>query len=361
VIAVGDLSLNGRFARLLGRRGAGYPLRSVLPDWGGADLVLGNLESPLATAPRASPSKVTLRAAPGSAEALRAARFDALTLANNHVMDFGPDGLAETIAALDAAGIAHAGAGPDEAAAAAPLVLERNGQSIGLLAFCDVEQSSPLYAATGRPGAAALRTDLAERAIRALRPRVDWVILQLHWGTEMARLPSPSQRNLARRLVEAGADLILGHHPHVAQPWELVGGCPVFYSLGNLLFSDMYWRGRVAEGEPFVSRVRIHPLSRQTGWAEVQLRPGRPAEARFVPARVRSDLSVVRDDSARCLSDLERLGRRLRSVDYAAEFSAEAGRAERRLRWVFDWTPLLRRIELKLFQHGLLFLAAEGT
>jgi hypothetical protein len=357
VIGVGDVSLHGRFGRL----GVGQAFRHVRSEWEGADLLLGNLESPLATTGRVAESKVTLRAVPGSVEALRAARFDALALANNHAMDFGPGGLAETMSRLDEAGIPHVGAGPDNDSAVAPLVLERRGQAVGLLSFCDVEQSSPLYATCDGPGVAALKTDEAVRAVRELRPRVDWVVVQLHWGVEMASLPSPGQREQARRLVEAGADLILGHHSHVLQPMEVIAGVPVFYSLGNFLFSDVFWRGRDECDQPFVSCLRIHPISRKSGWAEVELRRGEPTRVRFVPARIRRDLSVVRDESPQRLQDWDRLCRTLEVENYADAFHAEVVRARERLRWVGEWRVLRRRIELTLFKYGLLLFAPEAT
>src|SRR5207302_1349689 len=95
----------------------------------------------------------------------------------------------------------------------------------------------------------------------------------------------------------AGADLILGHHPHVLQPLEWVAGVPVYYSLGNFLFADMYWRGVTPRGDPFVSKLRLHPLSAETGWAEVVLQKGTPTRARLVPARLGADL-VVRPEGA---------------------------------------------------------------
>lgn len=357
VIGVGDLALHGRFARL----GVGQAFRHVQSGWEGADLLLGNLESAPATTGRVAASKVTLRAVPEAVEVLRAAGFDALALANNHAMDFGPGGLAETISQLDAAGIPHVGAGLDDVSAASPLVLERRGQSVGLLSFCDVEQSSPLYATSHAPGVAAFRIDEAVRAVRELRPRVDWVVVQLHWGLEMASLPSPGQREQARRLVEAGADLILGHHPHVLQPMEIIAGVPVFYSLGNFLFSDVFWRGRDECDRPFAACLRVHPISRKTGWAEVVLRRGRPAHVRFVPARTRRDLSVVRDESPDRLREWERLCRTLEVESYADIFHAEVLRARERLRWVVEWRALRRRIELTLFKHGLLLFAPEAT
>ena len=165
---------------------------------GPPDLRLGNLESPITAARKTFPSKLTLRSAPDAAASLRGAGLDCVTLANNHMLDFGAEGLADTQAALDAAGVAHVGAGRDLSAAVAPVVLRRNGQTIGLLAFCLVEQNSPLYAGHDSPGVAVFDVDAAVQSVRALRPSVDWLIVQIHWGVEMSRLPTKQQRQWAR-------------------------------------------------------------------------------------------------------------------------------------------------------------------
>jgi Bacterial capsule synthesis protein PGA_cap len=360
IIAVGDLSLNGRYQGLLQRRGVEHPFQLVLPAWHGADLLLGNLESAVTTAPKAFWPKLTLRSAPLAVAALRTAGFDCLTLANNHLMDYGPQGLADTQAALDAAGIRHAGAGKDAAAASAPVLLHRSGQTIGVLAFCLVEQKSPLYAGPANPGVALFSVEEAVRSIQELRPRVDWLIVQVHWGVEMARLPAPEQREWAGRMAAAGADLIVGHHPHVVQPCETIAGVPVYYSLGNFLFSDMYWRGRSHEGRPFLSKFRMHPLSRRTGWAEVVLTRGQPAVARFHPARLRRDLAVQPEATTHRLQDWKTLCSGLQHRDYLDRAQEEMQRARARIEWGAAWKPLQRRIEMKMLGYGLLPFAVLG-
>jgi poly-gamma-glutamate synthesis protein (capsule biosynthesis protein) len=360
IVAVGDLSFNGRYSRILRRKGVHHPFRFLLPSWQDADLLLGNLESPLTTSPKVSPAKVTLRGARDAPASLRVAGFDCLALANNHLMDYGVAGMEETRAALDAAGIPFTGAGTDAAASLAPVVLHRQEQSIGVLSFCLVEQKSHLFAGRSTPGVAPLEVADAVGRIRDLRSRVDWVVVQLHWGEEMTQLPTPEQRSLARTVAEAGADLIVGHHPHVLQPFEMVGGVPVFYSLGNFLFSDMYWRGRTEGGEAFVSKLRLHPLSRRTGWAEVILERGRPAVAAFHPARLRRDLAVVPAPTEKRRREWQRLCERLHVADYEREAQEELLRGRERTRWRWAWKALHRRIELKLFELGLIPWAAEG-
>ena len=116
-------------------------------------------------------------------------------------------------------------------------------------------------------------------------------------------------------MVAAGADLILGHHPHILQPCG-IAGVPVFYSLGNFLFSEMYWRGCNNAGEHFCCRLRLHPNCRRVGWAEIILRQGNPIEARLRLARLKWSLEVVPDESPGRLADWNRLCRRLEVIDY---------------------------------------------
>lgn len=361
IVAVGDLSFNGRYQALLHTNRGQHVLAAVTPHWQSADLRLGNLEAPLTTAPRAVPCKLALRAPAAAVDVLCAAGFDVLSLANNHAMDFGPDGLSDTLNQLHASGRATVGAGAEEALARAPLVLHRRGQRIGLLAWCAVTQKSPLFAGPCTPGVAELRLETCLRDVRALRAQVDWLIIQVHWGQELAELPSPEQRCWARQMVEAGADLILGHHPHVWQPMEHMDGVPVFYSLGNFVFSDMFWRGQTPRGDAFVSRYRLHPLSHATGWVEVTLQRGRATAVRFRPALLRRDGTVVPQETRCRLHAWETLCQRLASPNYAADYQAEVRRAEARLRWQAAWRSPWRRLELWLFRHGLMPLAVEGT
>jgi poly-gamma-glutamate capsule biosynthesis protein CapA/YwtB (metallophosphatase superfamily) len=362
IIAVGDISFNGGYHRLLERIGPGFPTRRLSPLWAAADLRVGNLESPVvASAPKVEPSKLTLRAAPRALENLACAGIDCVALANNHTMDYGEEGMSETIERLEGVGIAHHGAGRDVNSAQAPAIVERNGQRIGLLAYCDPSCGVTAFAHAGSPGVAALDIDDCCIAIRALRSNVDWVIVQIHWGQEMCRLPSTEQRVQARRMVAAGADLILGHHPHILQPCEWIAGVPVFYSLGNFLFSEMYWRGCNSLGEHYCCRLRLHPDCRQVGWAEIILRQGNPIEARLHPARLKRSLEVVPDESPGRLSDWNRLCRRLEVIDYEAEYAPESRRAAALRDWSYESRSLFRRLETRLFHYGLIPLGSEGT
>lgn len=258
--AVGDVMLARHVAEAAARDGADALFAPVAELLAG-DLAVGNLESPLAEAgagARAGPYR--LIGPPALAAALPAAGFDALGLANNHGLDAGPAGLADSAAALRAAGLAPVGAGHGEAEALAPAMLAAGGLRVALFALNDVLDPAdgpaaglapPDDAAWPSPDFAACegapcpfgRAWLSARAlaaVAAVRADADVVVVMVHWGREYAAEPSARQRAWAARLVAAGADLVLGAHPHVLQPagpLEAGGRAGyVAYSLGNFLF-----------------------------------------------------------------------------------------------------------------------------
>ena len=360
LIAVGDLSLNGNYHRWFQKRAIEFPVREILANWKLADAVVANLESPVTTAGRVAPAKCVLRGASQTADFLKRAGIRAVNLANNHAMDFGPSGLADSIRCLNDAGIEHCGGGSDELSARSPSILEIRGQRIAIHGFCDVEQRSPLYAGPQTAGVARLTEEACLHSIRAIREQVDWVILQLHWGQEMSQLPSPAQRALAARLIEAGADVIIGHHPHVLQPVEYIQGKPVAYSLGNFLFSAMFWRGTKPDGERFASKLRLHPLSRKTAWAEITLSPGRPVTLQMRLARLNQRGCIVPDGGRRRAARWQAMTEALAAGDFDSLVRSELARASSRHAWRWSKRTMLRRMEGLLFRAGLVGRDAEG-
>jgi len=188
-----------------------------------ADLAFVNLESPLTTAPYTG-SRYDLRAMPSAVAALQAAGLDAVSLANNHALDGGEAGLAETIETLSAAGIAGVRDWHDGL-----LVSRRGSEQViryRLLAFDD--------------SVVPLDVESAVQATTAAARRADLVIVSVHWGIEYQTAPSPRQTFIASALAGAGAHLVIGHGPHVLQRIERIGRTLVAYSLGNLLFDQLY-------------------------------------------------------------------------------------------------------------------------
>jgi poly-gamma-glutamate synthesis protein (capsule biosynthesis protein) len=211
---------------------------AIRPAWQGADFFIANLEAPITTPDRPSLEGVRRPRQPLGVEAAFAAEgISAFSLANNHVMDFGVEGLRDTKRSLDAASIGAVGAGESASEADQPLVLEKNGLKIGVLAGCAaVTKRLDGVARRGKPGAAHMTSAWLRRRISRLRPKVDYVVVFAHWGECYRTEWNDRQHDLAVAAVRAGADLVVGCHPHLAQGAELIDGVPVFYSLGNFVY-----------------------------------------------------------------------------------------------------------------------------
>ncbi len=242
--------------------------------WRDADLRIANCEAPLTEEGVPASKLIRMRSPLAAAGWLRALGCDVVSLANNHIMDWGEPGLRSTLRALDESGVRHAGAGADLAAAAAPLVLETNGFRVAFLSWaCTVPVG--FEARADRAGMAAVRvrttfeadallvdeqpgtppwtgTDARAEdtaalcgAIASARRGADAVVVALHWGVP-PQWNAPFQGPLAdyqpplgRAVVEAGADLVLGHHAHTVYGLEAIGPALVCYSLGNFLFHPL--------------------------------------------------------------------------------------------------------------------------
>jgi poly-gamma-glutamate synthesis protein (capsule biosynthesis protein) len=201
-----------------------------------ADVAMVNLECPVTTRGTRVEKPFNFRMHPRFLTALTSAGIDIVNVANNHIYDFGPVGLFDTISYLDSVGIGHVGAGKDVAVARAPLILEVRNTRIAFLGYYGGREAPK--ATRTRPGVADRRVDVIRHDLEALRKSdsVDYVVVNLHWGTEKADRPDKGQVYFAHRVIEAGADLIIGHHPHVLQGVEKYKGGVVVYSLGNLVF-----------------------------------------------------------------------------------------------------------------------------
>jgi poly-gamma-glutamate capsule biosynthesis protein CapA/YwtB (metallophosphatase superfamily) len=294
--AVGDV-MAGRFvAERAAHEGYAAPF-AALADLLAGDLVLGNLESPLTDRrEQLRPGPYRLPAPAAFAPELRVAGFDLLSLANNHALDAGPAGLADAREHLQRVGIATAGVGNTAAEAYQPQLLEAGGLTLAVLAFNDVAdpadgsgRPNPDFAAcTAAAGCQMGRAWLdaqAPAAVAQARNRADLVVVMVHWGREYAPEISPRQRDQAGRLVAAGADLVLGSHPHVLQQAEMLhaGGRAgyVAYSLGNFLFD--------APDDPAISSGAVlQVLLDAAGVAQVNALPLHTAGGQPTPLNVES-------------------------------------------------------------------------
>jgi poly-gamma-glutamate synthesis protein (capsule biosynthesis protein) len=295
LLLVGDVMLGRLMNEVLVREPPEYPWGDTLPILRTADMRVCNLECALADAgqPWSPATKVFhFRSDVKNVAVLRAAGMDAVSLANNHTLDFGYDALGETLRALDADGIARAGAGHDVFEASRPAIVEAHGVRIGILAFTDNE---PEWAATAeRAGVYHVPVELGDArarallaAVRAAKAAVDILIVSAHWGPNWGYHPPQAHISFAHALVEAGADVIFGHSGHVLRGVELYRRRPIIYCAGD--FVDDYAVDKVErndvscifvveleEGE--TQRVRLYPTVIQ----EFQARVAPPNEAQVI-------------------------------------------------------------------------------
>ena len=227
----GDVTLADSFADAIGKD---YKWAfATMDEYRQADLAMVNLENPLTQAStKMSGKQFNFKADPGSVQVLKEGGIDLVNLANNHTMDFQATGLLETTKTLEEANILHVGAGADIKEARRPQIVDVKGQRVAYLGYYGED-----YAATDtKAGTSPIMEDRIAQDIRSIRDQVDWIVVNFHWGQESATHPAPWQVDLAHYTVDQGADVIVGHHPHVLQGAEIYKGRPIAYSMGNFIF-----------------------------------------------------------------------------------------------------------------------------
>jgi poly-gamma-glutamate synthesis protein (capsule biosynthesis protein) len=232
--AVGDVMLDRDVETLMATHGALYPFELVAGLLQNADVTIANLESALTNRGVEQIKAYTFRVDPRFAGGLTQAGIDVVSLGNNHTADYGPEGVEDTIAALDAAGVANSGAGMDEASARRPAFVDAEALRIAFLSYTDIFENT--FAGPGSAGVALATVDAIGADVRAARAQADVVVVSLHFGIEYTDAPQASQQQLARAAIDAGALLVLGSHPHTLQGWEHYGDGLIAYSLGNFIF-----------------------------------------------------------------------------------------------------------------------------
>jgi poly-gamma-glutamate synthesis protein (capsule biosynthesis protein) len=233
LVFAGDTTLDGAPGALIER--GGDPLAAFADLFARADLRVANLECVVATQGTPGYKNYTFRAHPRVLPVLRR-HLDGVTLANNHSGDFGRAAFAEMLGLLQAAGLGQAGGGMNLAQAHTPWIVERQGLRIALLSYNEFMPRS-FEADHNAPGIAWSEDEQVIDDIRQARSvhRADLVISFMHWGWENERTANARQRQLARAMIDAGADAVIGGHPHVTQDIEHYRGRPIVYSVGNFV------------------------------------------------------------------------------------------------------------------------------
>jgi poly-gamma-glutamate synthesis protein (capsule biosynthesis protein) len=302
VSVVGDIMLARRVGASL-RGDFARPLRPMAPRLAAADLTIGNLESTLSRLGPRTQGDDSFGADPRALAGLKLAGFDVLSLGNNHVGDYGDQSLVETRRLVTAGGFVPVGAGRNHAEAWKPAIVSRDGVRFGIVAFNAIGETK--RATATRPGAASVRMEprtgplnaadvaLLRSTIAALRPSVDVVLVMPQWGTQYTHVQVPDQHTVGKAAIDAGADLVIGGHPHWVQGVEVYKGRLIVHSLANFVF-DMDWEDEVREGV----------VLELTYWGSVL------KAARFVPYRISTNTDFAprvvswENGGAEILSDL---------------------------------------------------------
>jgi len=244
LMAVGDIMLGRTVGDLILTSGADQPFVHVADLLNSADVTIGNLESPISLRGEPEDKAYTFRAPPESATSLSLAGFDLVNLANNHALDYGKAAFIDTLQALSDQNIVYTGAGMDEKSAQTPVFIERNGLRIAFLGYLDIPVWKYDYtqwqATTDQPGVAwGFHYDIIG-GVKKASAAADIVIVMMHFGNEYEAVVSQAQINTAHAAIDAGADLVIGSHPHVLQTIELYKDGLIAYSLGNFVFDQFY-------------------------------------------------------------------------------------------------------------------------
>ena len=220
-----------------------YPYEEVREIISSADLAIGTLNATISDYPPHTGCVRTyvLVGSAENADALAESGFDAMSVATNHIKNCGPANCGDraffdTLYNLERVGIEAVGAGADHEEAMQPLVIEVNGVRFGIVSQGQIEQRA--FAGEDSPGIAILNSENIITAVEAARLVSDVVIFMPHWGPEDVPVPNWIQRNLAKEIVDAGADIVVGNHTHVVQAIQEINGVPVFYGLGNFVFDQ---------------------------------------------------------------------------------------------------------------------------
>jgi poly-gamma-glutamate capsule biosynthesis protein CapA/YwtB (metallophosphatase superfamily) len=249
IVAVGDIM----FGRSAGKRlsqhaeGYSYAFSRVADLLNEGDIVFGNLEAPLtdSTKSLSREKKIILKAAPEAITGIKTGGFNILSLANNHMMDYYAEGLEDTINILNEHDILFSGGGKNLEEARKPAIITKKGVSLALLSYSDMvtytyagNPNISYNAGEDKPGLVPRDYKLIKDDIDSIKGKADLIAISLHWGIEESFKISDDQIEFARQLLDDGADMILGHHPHQFQGIEIYKGKPIFYSMGNFLFDQ---------------------------------------------------------------------------------------------------------------------------
>jgi len=270
ILAGGDILLDRGVGRYLESNGFDYPYTGIRDEIKNNSIAFANLEGPLTDRgkPVLKRPELIFRGSTGNVTALKASGFDILNLANNHTMDQGREGLEDTIKLLEENGIKALGAGTTRSEARKPVFIDRGSARIGFLGYNDFPPEGYMIdedkADVTRPDIKTLGEE-----VKAAGVQCDFLVVSFHWGKEFDSYPGKRQREMAKEAIDNGADVVLGHHPHVLQGVEKYKGKLIFYSLGNFIFDK-----------------QLHKGTDEAILIDISVSGGECTEARIIPLRI---------------------------------------------------------------------------
>ncbi|QRG66649.1 CapA family protein [Brevibacillus choshinensis] len=238
---VGDIMLDKSVGNQIGLHGVDYPFQKTVDFLKQADLTIGNLETSVSTRGQAAKKEYTYRSKPQTLQGLVNAGFDVVNLANNHSLDYGMDALFDTMDHLKKVQLGYVGAGKNEEEAFAPDIRTINGKRVAVIGLSHVLPNRQWFAGKNKPGLAhAYSYEPMLTYVKKAVAQSDITIAVMHWNLEYKDNPEPYAREMARKLIDSGVDAVVGSHSHSVMGMELYKGVPIYYSVGNFVFTTSY-------------------------------------------------------------------------------------------------------------------------
>lgn len=237
IAAVGDIMVGNHTSYYIQKYGADYPFDSTRQLLSQTDIAFGNLEAPFTRTGTKFEKTFNFKVPPEYVSGVIGSGIDVVTLANNHILDYGIEGLKSTLSVLDSLGMAHCGAGLNLDQANEPAIVERNGLRVAFLGY-SLTFPEEFWATKSRGGTSYPTETNMRASIQHCDSIADFTVVTFHWGAEGKNFPKDYQKEYAHLAIDLGADLVLGHHPHVLQGLEIYKNRLIAYSLGNFTFSS---------------------------------------------------------------------------------------------------------------------------
>ena len=275
-LAAGDINLAHWLTKIIEKEGNDYPFKHLKNQLFSADLVFSNLEAPFCEKGEPYPKNFVFKVPEKHIQVLKSGNINLVSLANNHILDYGLPCLSSTIQVLQNENIFYAGAGVDKKKASKPAVFEINNLKFAFFAY-SMTLPKYFFATDSTGGTAYPHKKLLKDSISYYNDIVDYIIVSFHWGEELTALPKEYQQNYAHLSIDYGADVILGHHPHVLQGIEVYKNKIIVYSLGNFIFAS--YSNKAADS------ILLNLLFSKSGITDVKVDPinVNNYEVQFIP------------------------------------------------------------------------------